>query len=77
VGGSSIKLGTVTVDRGALRSGRHPCPPSIVDMFQIADSVIRSGCSSGPGSARTAFLASSRRAWASALSLVMVCGVTT
>ncbi|WP_433357884.1 hypothetical protein ACQPYV_12585 [Micromonospora saelicesensis] len=32
-GGSSIKLGTVTVDRGALRSGRHPCPPSIVDMF--------------------------------------------
>jgi hypothetical protein len=32
-GGSSIKLGTVTVERGALRSSRHPCPPSIVDMF--------------------------------------------
>ncbi|SCG72830.1 hypothetical protein GA0070609_4763 [Micromonospora echinaurantiaca] len=32
-GGSSVRLGTVTVERGTLRSGRHPCPSSVADSF--------------------------------------------
>lgn len=32
--GPSVTLGTVTVDGGALRSGRHSCPPSVQRMFR-------------------------------------------
>ncbi len=32
--GPSVTLGTVRVDNGALRVGRHPCPPSVRRMFQ-------------------------------------------
>ncbi|MFD0972215.1 hypothetical protein ACFQ3X_26680 [Plantactinospora endophytica] len=31
--GPSVALGTVAVEGGALRPGRHPCPPQVVDMY--------------------------------------------
>ncbi|EHR58959.1 hypothetical protein SaccyDRAFT_0017 [Saccharomonospora cyanea NA-134] len=33
-GGPSMTLGTVRVDGGALRPGRHPCPPVVLQLFQ-------------------------------------------
>ncbi|WP_433458346.1 hypothetical protein [Micromonospora sp. CA-248212] len=33
--GPSVTLGTVTVDGGALRMGRHPCPPAISKMYKF------------------------------------------
>lgn len=32
--GPSVTLGTVQVDNGALRPGRHPCPPAVRQMFR-------------------------------------------
>lgn len=32
-GGPSDALGTVTTDAGALRNGRHPCPPAVRELF--------------------------------------------
>lgn len=31
--GPSITLGTVSVDGGALRTGRHPCPPQVTKLY--------------------------------------------
>src|SRR4029453_15386833 len=32
-GGPSLTLGTVSMDRGALRPGRHPCPSQVAGLF--------------------------------------------
>lgn len=32
--GPSVTLGTVAVDSGALRVGRHPCPPEVAKMYK-------------------------------------------
>lgn len=48
-GGPSAVLGTVTTEDGALRPGRHPCPPSVVEMF--APLIGLATADDGPGAA--------------------------
>ncbi|OKI74458.1 hypothetical protein A6A27_40845 [Micromonospora sp. CB01531] len=50
--GPSVALGTVTMDSGALRAGRHPCPPGVTKMYApLIDVAERRGGLSLPSAA--------------------------